>query len=187
MSKVLWHTINIQIPDKMINVSKTGKMTIKQSLTKKGIISKSNHEPSVIIKSSSSIDKPIIKDSGKFENIDAIKLRQKKLKAIKERLAKLPTKPKTTKDEFIKKAKAKVAPHLTKMKEKRIKELEDEVLTHYKKYGQLTSSQSKAMVKKYKQYIPKHKYYNDVTEDYQHLLDIIRKKTGTIPVGFHDD
>ena len=79
MSKVLWHTINIQIPDKMINVSKTGKMTIKQSLTTKGNISKSNNEPSVIIKTNSTIDKPIIKEYGKLENVEAIKLRQKKL------------------------------------------------------------------------------------------------------------
>ena len=109
MSKVLWHTINIQIPDKMINVSKTGKMTIKQSLTKKGNITRANNEPSVIFKTNSTIDKPIIKESGKVENVEAIKLRQKKLKIIKDRLIKLPNKPKITKAEFVSKAKAKVA------------------------------------------------------------------------------
>ena len=112
MSKVLWHTINIQIPDKMINVSKTGKMTIKKSLTTKGNISKSNNEPSVIIKTNSTIVKPIIKESGKLENVEAIKLRHKKLKVIKDRLIKLPNKPKITKAEFVSKAKDKVAPKI---------------------------------------------------------------------------
>ena len=118
MSKVLWHTINIQIPDKMINVSKTGKMTMKQSLTKKGNISKSNNESSVVIKMNPNINKPIIKESGKVENVEAIKLRQKKLKIIKDRLIKLHNKPKTTKAEFVSKAKAKVAPKIQAKKDK---------------------------------------------------------------------
>ena len=49
MSKPLWHTISIQIPDKMINISKNGRMSIKSSSTKKGNISRSNDEPSIII------------------------------------------------------------------------------------------------------------------------------------------
>ncbi len=83
--KVLWHTINIQIPDKMLNVSKTGTMTTRQSVTKTGNISKSNSEPYVIIKTKYTIDKPIIKDSGKVENVEAIKLRQEKLNLIRGR------------------------------------------------------------------------------------------------------
>ena len=183
MSKVLWHTINIQIPDKMINVSKTGKMTIKKSLTTKGNISKSNNEPSVIIKTNSTIDKPIIKEYGKLENVEAIKLRQKKLKVIKDRLIKLPNKPKITKAEFVSKAKAKVALNLTS---NQLKKLEDKVMIHYKKHNQLTSSQSKAIVKKYKKFIPKHKYYSDATEDYQYLVDMIRKN-GYHPEIYQDD
>ena len=35
MSQTLWHTVNIQIPDKMLNISKTGKVTIKNHLTNK--------------------------------------------------------------------------------------------------------------------------------------------------------
>ncbi len=86
MSKPLWHTINIQIPDKMINISKHGRMSIKPSLTKKGNVSRSNDEPSIIIKSNSTIDKPIIKDCGQLENVEANKTRQKKLKIIKDKL-----------------------------------------------------------------------------------------------------
>ncbi len=97
MSKPFWHTINIQIPDKMIHTYKNGRMSIKPSLTRKGNVSKSNNEPSIIIKSNSTIEKPIIKDSGQLENVEAIKTRQKKLKMIKDKLTKLPNKPKQPK------------------------------------------------------------------------------------------
>ena len=117
MSKPLWHTINIQIPDKMINISKNGRMSIKPSLTKKGNVSRSNNEPSIIIKSNSTIDKPIIKDSGQLENVEAIKARQKKLKTIKDKLTNLPNKAKITKAEFVAKVKAKVAPNLNRIDE----------------------------------------------------------------------
>ena len=113
MSKPLWHTINIQIPNKMINISKTGRMSIKPSLTKKGNVSKSNNKPSIIIKSNSTIDKPIIKDSGQLENVEATKTRQKKLNVIKDKLTNLPNKPKTTKAEFVAKVKATVAPKVS--------------------------------------------------------------------------
>ena len=97
-------------------------MSIKPCLTKKGNVSKSNNEPSIIIKSNSTIDKPIIKDSGQLENVEAIKTRQKKLKVIKDKLTKLPNKHKTTKEEFVAKVKAIVAPKIQANKEKKLKE-----------------------------------------------------------------
>ena len=68
-----------------------------------------------------------------------------------------------------------------------LKKLEDELMIHYKKHNQLTSSQAKVFVKKYKKYIPKHKYCNDSTEDFQYLADMIRKNTRTYPEVYHDD
>ncbi len=93
MNKALCHTINIQIPDKMINISKTGCVSIKPSLTNKWNVSRSNDEPSIINQSNSTIDTQIIKDSGQLENVEAIKTRQKKLKVIKDKLTNLPKEP----------------------------------------------------------------------------------------------
>ena len=71
MSQTLWHTIHIQIPDKLLTVSKSGKVSLKQTLSKKGAISNSNKEPSIIISSSSNITKPhIISEGNEVNEID---------------------------------------------------------------------------------------------------------------------
>jgi hypothetical protein len=44
--KPLWNTIKFIVPKDMINISKSGKVTIKNTLTKKHNISKSNDIPS---------------------------------------------------------------------------------------------------------------------------------------------
>ena len=81
MSQTLWHTINIQIPDKMLNISKTGKVTIKKPLTKTGNLSKSNKEPSIIITTNHNIQQPQIINNGERVNEAEIRTQQLKLKA----------------------------------------------------------------------------------------------------------
>ena len=100
MNQTLWHTVHIQIPDKMLNISKTGKVTIKKSLTKTGMLSKSNHEPSIIITTNSHINEPKIIDDGEHVNEVDIRKRQLKLKAIKNKLSTLPNKQKISKKDF---------------------------------------------------------------------------------------
>ena len=114
MSKVLWHTINIQIPDTMINISKSGKLLIKSPLTKTGNLSKSNHESSIIVTTNHNISKPRIISEGIEQDEAELRRRQNQLGVIKKRLSKLPNKPKTTKAQFIAKAKAHIAHKLKK-------------------------------------------------------------------------
>ena len=49
MSKTLWHTIQIEVPKEMVNITKNDKVVVKKSLTKTNNISKSNKEPSIKI------------------------------------------------------------------------------------------------------------------------------------------
>ena len=125
MSSILWHTINIQIPDKMLNISKTGKVTMKKPLTKTGNIARSNKEPSIIITTNHHIEQPQIINKGDQVNVAEIRTRQNKLKVIKDRLKQLPNKPKISKAEFVAKAKAKVA-HRVNEKAKIMKQLTEE-------------------------------------------------------------
>ena len=126
-NKVLWHTIKLRIPSEMISIGKNGVMTVKQSLTKKNNIAKRLKEPSVILESDPNITEAKIIDKGNVENVDDIKERQGKLKRIRKKLETLPNKPPTTKDEFIKKSKEKVAPRVAQRKTmKDVNELKEE-------------------------------------------------------------
>ena len=42
MSKTLWHTIKLEVPKEMVNITKKDKVVVKKSLTKTNNISKSN-------------------------------------------------------------------------------------------------------------------------------------------------
>ncbi len=46
MSKTLWHTIKIEVPKEMVNLTKKDKVVVKTSLSKTNNIRKSNKEPS---------------------------------------------------------------------------------------------------------------------------------------------
>ena len=41
MSKTLWHTIQIQVPKEMVELTKSGKVSVKKTLTKTLNISRS--------------------------------------------------------------------------------------------------------------------------------------------------
>ncbi len=79
MSKTLWKTVKIDVPKEMVDITKNGKVTIKKTLTNTNNISKSNKEPSIILKAKD-IDKPIIENSGKTYDVKDLKERVKKAK-----------------------------------------------------------------------------------------------------------
>jgi hypothetical protein len=81
MSKTLWNTIKIEVPNEMVNITKKDKVTIKKSLTKTNNISKSNKEPSIKI-IPGNVNKPKIISDGKEWNIEELKIRMKKSKDL---------------------------------------------------------------------------------------------------------
>jgi hypothetical protein len=95
MSKTLWKTVKIDVPREMVDITKNGKVTIKNTLTNTNNISKSNKEPSIILKAKD-IDKPIIENSGKTYDVKDLKERVKKAKDMAK---------KNENKEFIKKSK----------------------------------------------------------------------------------
>ena len=81
MSKTLWNTIKIQVPEEMVNITKKDKITVKKSLTKTNNISKANKEPSIKI-IPGNVNKPKIISDGKEWNIEELKIRMKKSKDL---------------------------------------------------------------------------------------------------------
>ena len=81
MSKTLWHTIKIEVPKEMVNLTKKDKVVVKKSLTKTNNISKSNKEPSIKIIPGDT-NKPKIISNGKEWNVEELKLKLKKAKEL---------------------------------------------------------------------------------------------------------
>jgi hypothetical protein len=93
MSKTLWHTIKLEVPKDMVNITKNDKVVVKKSLTKTNIIllkpTKTNHllkqisnkEPSISIIPGNT-NKPKIIDNGKEWNIEELKLKMKNAKDL---------------------------------------------------------------------------------------------------------
>ena len=81
MSKTLWHTIKLEVPKEMVNITKKDKVVVKKSLTKTNNISKANKEPSIKIIPGDT-NKPKIISDGKEWNIEELKLKMKKAKEL---------------------------------------------------------------------------------------------------------
>ena len=81
MSKTLWHTIKIEVPKEMVNLTKKDKVVVKKSLTKTNSISKSNKEPSIKIIPGDT-NKPRIISDGKEWNVEELKIKMKKAKEL---------------------------------------------------------------------------------------------------------
>jgi hypothetical protein len=81
MSKTLWHTIKLEVPKEMINITKNDKVVVKKTLTKTNNISKSNKEPSIKIIPGDT-NKPKIINDGKEWNIEELKLKMTKAKEL---------------------------------------------------------------------------------------------------------
>ena len=84
MSKTLWHTIKLEVPKEMVNITKKDKVVVKKSLTKTKNISKSNKEPSIKIIIGDT-NKPKIINDGKEWNVEELKLKMKKAKDLGEK------------------------------------------------------------------------------------------------------
>ena len=81
MSKTLWHTIKIEVPKEMVNITNKDKVVVKKSLTKTNNISKSNKEPAIKIIPGDT-NKPKIISDGKEWNVEELKLKMKKAKEL---------------------------------------------------------------------------------------------------------
>ena len=81
MSKTLWHTIKLEVPKEMVNITKNDKVVVKKSLKKTNNISKANKEPSIKIIPSDT-NKPKIISDGKKWNIEELKIKMKKAKEL---------------------------------------------------------------------------------------------------------
>ena len=81
MSKTLWHTIKLEVPKEMVNITKNDKVVVKKTLTKTNNISKSNKEPSIKIIPGDT-NKPKIISDGKEWNVEELKIKMKKAKEL---------------------------------------------------------------------------------------------------------
>jgi hypothetical protein len=101
MSKTLFHTITIKIPSEQIYYNRNSEaVKLVPTLTKSGALTKRDKEPSIILKPDSYILHPEIENEGETRNYVEMKHQHTKLKQIKKRLEKLPSKKKNFKEGF---------------------------------------------------------------------------------------
>lgn len=94
MSKTLFNTITLRLPSDMIYQNKkTGSIHIVPTLTKTGALTKRAGHPSIRIKKDDFLIHPTV-ENGEVENYEEMKKQHTKLKQIKKRLDKLPSKKK---------------------------------------------------------------------------------------------
>lgn len=82
MSKTLWHTIKIEVPKEMVEITKSGRVSVKKTLTKMFNVSKSNKQPAIELKPAD-VNKPKILNDGKEWNVEELKARMKKANTLK--------------------------------------------------------------------------------------------------------
>ena len=81
--KILWHTLKIKVPSHMVELTKTGKVSVKKTLTKTFNIAKSQKQPA--IKLVPSLDNKVHIVEGKEYNIDDLKSIMKKAEKLREK------------------------------------------------------------------------------------------------------
>ena len=81
MSKTLWHTIKLEVPKEMVNITKNDKVVVKKTLTKTNIISKANKDPSIKIIPGDT-NKPKIISEGKEWSVEELKIKTKRAKEL---------------------------------------------------------------------------------------------------------
>ena len=86
MSKTLWHTIQIQVPKEMVELTKSGKVSVKKTLTKKLNISRSQKTPAIKL-IPSDVNKPHIVNDGKEWDVNVLKERMAKARAMRKKNA----------------------------------------------------------------------------------------------------
>jgi hypothetical protein len=87
MSKTLWHTIQIKVPAEMVELTKSGKVSVKRTLTKTFNISRSQKKPAIKLIPSSD-NKVHVVNEGKEWDIDELKTRMTKAKQLEKKNAK---------------------------------------------------------------------------------------------------
>ena len=86
MSKTLWHTIQIKVPKEMVELTKSGKVSVKKTLTKTLNISRSQKTPAIKL-IPSDVNKPHIVNDGKEWDVDILKERMAKARAMRKKNA----------------------------------------------------------------------------------------------------
>ena len=158
MSKTLWHTIKIEVPKEMVNITNKDKVVVKKSLTKTNSISKSNKEPSIKIIPGDT-NKPRIISDGKEWNVEELKIKMKKAKELGKKNEGKEYKKQMTKD--------KAAKVITKEINSRAKSNEIEKI---KKYSR---NQLEIIIKKIVGYKNDVDYFNDMNnKGATHKLDL---------------
>jgi len=74
MSKLLWHTVTISIPDKMVIKTKTGKTSLKQTLTELNSLVKAGGYPAIKLVNSNDNKVHVIDEGQKIEETKPSKL-----------------------------------------------------------------------------------------------------------------
>jgi hypothetical protein len=80
-NKILWNTITIKVPPHMVNITKKGRVTLGQTLTKTNNISKREKMPSIRLMPSED-NRPHIIAEGKEWNVNELKARMKTANAL---------------------------------------------------------------------------------------------------------
>ena len=86
MSKTLWHTIQIKVPKEMVELTKSGKVSVKKTLTKTLNISRSQKTPAIKL-IPSDVNKPHIVNDGKEWDVNILKERMAKARAMRKKNA----------------------------------------------------------------------------------------------------
>ena len=107
------------------------------------------------------------------------------MKAIQNRLSKLPNKPKTTKAQFITAAKAKVAPKI-KAKIDHMNELTIQLINYYKTNKHLDEVAARDFMKTYRPLLRLKQKEHYLFHDYYELFLKILKENGYNPVPYPD-
>ena len=84
MSKTLWHTIQIKVPKEMVELTKSGKVSVKKTLTKTLNISRSQKTPAIKL-IPSDVNKPQIINDGKEWDVNVLKERMAKARAMRKK------------------------------------------------------------------------------------------------------
>ena len=85
MSKTLWHTIQIKVPKEMVELTKSGKVSVKKTLTKTLNISRSQKTPAIKL-IPSDVNKPQIINDGKEWDVNVLKERMAKARAMRKKM-----------------------------------------------------------------------------------------------------
>ena len=160
MSKVLWKTVKIDVPKEMVDISKSGRVIIKNTLTKSNNISKSNKEPSIVIKAKD-IDKPKIENTGKIYDIKDLKERVKKANDLsKKNKGKEYKKVSQIENKILSNYKAHIKTKITDNKESKIKN------EYSKKHNDYSLKELLVITRNVQTYVKEFDYHSTAWDNY---------------------